>query len=164
LRLGLVLALAAMSVAACASDSTQVLHGLKALPILRQAPPGGVEIGSAQDHGTIAGDQTGITVVYASNRPAAELDEYYRTRYPAYSLVHDNSVDLGPARPAYAEIGSSRVGNVEATVAVRIQTNSPDLTEQGLNYNLKLRRAPAGATTFVTVNVIGFVPTHPKSS
>jgi hypothetical protein len=57
-----------------------------------------------------------------SNRSAAELDRYYLTTYQAYSLEHDNSVDYGAAPPTYAEIGS------------------PDLTEQGLNYDLELKR------------------------
>jgi hypothetical protein len=164
-RLGLVFVLLVAILTACASDSKQVLHGLKSLPILNQLPPGGEELGRAQDQGTIAGDQAGIAVVYVSNRSALELARYYETTYPAYSLRHDTSADYGPAKaPTYAEIGSFRVGNVEATVSIRVRVDSPDLSEQGLNYDLKLKRAPAGATTFVTVNVIGFVPRHIRSS
>jgi hypothetical protein len=163
-RLGVIIGLLAASLTACASDSKQVLHELRSLPILSQVPPGGLKLGRAQDNGTIAGDQAGIAVVYVSNHSAAELDNYYRTNYQPYSLKHDNSVDFSASPPAYAEIGSFRVGDVEATVVIRIQLNSPDLSEQGLNYDLKLKRAPPGATTFVTVNVIGAVLMQTGSS
>jgi hypothetical protein len=73
-RLGVIIGLLAASLTACASDSKQVLHELRSLPILSQVPPGGLKLGRAQDNGTIAGDQAGIAVVYVSNHSAAELD------------------------------------------------------------------------------------------
>ena len=150
--------LVAVCTTGCASDYQQVLKQVSPLPILNRVPPGGVELGRAEDNGTIAGDQPGVAVVYASDRSAAELDRYYLSHYRTYSLKHDDSVDYGGTRPSFAEIGSFSVGNVDATVVIRIQRNAPDLTEQGINYDLKLKPPPMGATTFVTVNVIGFVP------
>ena len=149
----------------CAPGSSEALRQLKPLPILASPPPGGTELARAQDQGTIAGDEPGIAVVFASDRSAAEIGQYYESTYPEYSLHHDTSVDLSPPpTPEYAAIGSFRVGTVEATLVIRIQNGSPDLIEQGINYDLRPRSAPAGATTFVTVNVFGFVDKRPASS
>lgn len=148
----------------CASDYQQVLHEVRPLSILNRVPPGGAELARAEDKGTIAGDQPGVAVVYASSRSPAEVNRYYLSHYPEYSLRHDSSADFGAAPPLYAEIGTFRTGNVEATVSVRIQLNSPDLSQQGINYGLKPKTAPRGAKTFVTVNVFGFVSRDTRSS
>jgi hypothetical protein len=146
----------AMVSVACAADAKRVLPQLKLMPVVSQPPPGGIELARVEDEGTLVGRQAGIAVVYVSSRSAPDIVQYYLTTYRAYSLEHDNSVDYGSAAPpGYAYIGSYRAGNVEATVVVRIQLVSPYIPE---GYDLTVKRAPAGATTFVTVNVIGFVP------
>lgn len=138
-----------------APNATPALKDLNTIPLLSTPPTDGVELARAQDRGSgIVGREAGITVVYATPRTPGEIASYYQQTYPAYVLKFYgfNGTHLS---------GSTDLAGRRADIGITIQTGAPDLDPV---YQLKLRAAPAGAATFVTVNVLAEMPPRPRPS
>lgn len=144
------LLLAATAVAGCSSSSAAAnasvtLKNLRGMNVLVQPPTHGTAVGQGEDrgsHSSITGRNPGVTSVFASSVFPRAIEAYYQSVYAKYHL----SEDCCASADHIQLVGASS----NATIAIDITTGRAHIPD---HYRIKQETTPAGATTFVTVQV-----------
>lgn len=115
------------------------------MDVLVQPPSHGTLVGKGEDRGSdssVTGRNPGATSVFATSVFPRALEAYYQSVYAKYHLSEDccattSRIQLVGAGP-------------NATIAIDIDAGSAHIPD---HYSIQPKAAPAGATTFATVQV-----------
>jgi hypothetical protein len=134
-----------------ATDSTTTLSALSVVKVLSVPPVGGIEIGSARDHGSdssITGRDPALETVYALPGTVADAAAFYLRTYPQYRLGEE------PVPPTAG--GKELIGQDGwAGVIVDISSGKPDLQP---DFAIRLAPVRAADATYVVIDVTGHPP------